>query len=234
MVHKVLIPDSSKPCSDCKSRVIHDGLPWVAKRFFNIGTGEGQVEIQDNYDQITKEGAQLSKAGYFLERFIGEAKRQTVDIENGIILRSLSICSLLTTITFRNQSYVIWLFETRRSSPVKHWGGTNEYPAWYQNKLGSILNAFAHYVYLFSQESTVPADLQTATVVNENGEGVQVLFDIMTHTLNGLSSVGDHGKSGITGFLKKHECGNRCHNLRLSCDGFDCDEPSHEASENEA
>ncbi|KAJ7806639.1 hypothetical protein B0H14DRAFT_3152843 [Mycena olivaceomarginata] len=132
------------------------------------------------------------------------------------------------------QGYVIWLFEPRCSSPVKHWSGTNEYPAWHQNKLGSTLNAFAHYVYLFSQESTVPADLQTARVVNENGEGVQVLFDIMTRTLNGLSGVGDHGKSGITGFLKKHECGNRCYNLRLSCDGFDCDEPSHEASENEA
>jgi hypothetical protein len=57
-----------------------------AKQFFNIGTGEGLVEIQDNYDQITKEGVRLSKVGYFLEQFIGKAKRQTVDIENGIIL----------------------------------------------------------------------------------------------------------------------------------------------------
>ncbi|KAJ7859091.1 hypothetical protein B0H14DRAFT_2577458 [Mycena olivaceomarginata] len=42
-------------------KVIHDGLPWVAKRFFNIGTGEGLVEIQDNYDQITKEGIKVTE-----------------------------------------------------------------------------------------------------------------------------------------------------------------------------
>jgi hypothetical protein len=48
------------------------------------------------------------------------------------------------------EGYVIWLIEPQHSSPVKHWSGTNEYPAWHQNKLGSTLNAFAHYVYLFS------------------------------------------------------------------------------------
>ncbi|KAJ6492120.1 hypothetical protein C8R45DRAFT_928427 [Mycena sanguinolenta] len=52
--------------------------------------------------------------------------------------------------------------------------------------LGSTLNAFAHFVYLFSQESTVLADLQTSAFVKENGNIVQRLFDIMTHTLDGL------------------------------------------------
>ncbi|KAJ7892497.1 hypothetical protein B0H14DRAFT_3126074 [Mycena olivaceomarginata] len=151
-------------------KVIHDGLPWVAKRFFNIGTGEGLVEIQDNYDQITKEGIKVT-----------EFKLGVELIPNG-------------------------------SGP-------------------SIASEFSMEQYEAAQ---LDGSAQAATVVNENGGGVQVLFDIMTHTLNGLSGVGDHGKSGITGFLKKHECGNRCHNLRLSCDGFDCDEPSHEASENEA
>ncbi|KAJ7789671.1 kinase-like domain-containing protein, partial [Mycena olivaceomarginata] len=103
---------------------------------------------------------------------------------------------------------VIWLFEPRRLTKVTHWSGTNEYLPWHQNKLGSTLNAFTHYAYLLSQKSTVLADLQTATAVKENGEGVQVLFDVMTHTLNGSSGVGDHGQPGINTFLKKHECGN--------------------------
>jgi hypothetical protein len=34
------------------------------------------------------------------------------------------------------------------------------------------------------------------------------------------SGVGDHGQTGIETFLKKHECVNRCANLRLSCQGF--------------
>ncbi|KAJ7790255.1 hypothetical protein B0H13DRAFT_1676232 [Mycena leptocephala] len=56
---------------------------------------------------------------------------------------------------------VIWLFEPRRSSKVQHWSGTNKYPPWHRNKLGSTLNTFAHYAYLFSLESTVLADLQS-------------------------------------------------------------------------
>ncbi|KAJ7913091.1 kinase-like domain-containing protein, partial [Mycena leptocephala] len=99
---------------------------------------------------------------------------------------------------------VIWLFEPRRLSKVKHWSGTNEYLSWHQNKLGSTLNTFTHYAYLLGQETTVLADLQTATA----GEGVQDLFDVMTHTLNGSSGIGDHGQPGINTFLKKHECGN--------------------------
>ncbi|KAJ7844955.1 hypothetical protein B0H13DRAFT_1457261, partial [Mycena leptocephala] len=110
---------------------------------------------------------------------------------------------------------VIWLFEPRRSSKVKHWTGTNEYPPWYRNKLNITLNSFAHYAYLFSLESTVLADPQTATAINENGDGMHILFDVMTHTLNHSSGVGDHGKTGIETFLKTHQCGNRCNHLRL-------------------
>ncbi|KAJ7435543.1 hypothetical protein B0H11DRAFT_1937477 [Mycena galericulata] len=38
---------------------------------------------------------------------------------------------------------------------------------------------------------------QGATAMDENGEGIQVLFDVMTHTLDGFSGIGDHGKPGI-------------------------------------
>ncbi|KAJ6629943.1 kinase-like domain-containing protein, partial [Mycena sp. CBHHK59/15] len=110
---------------------------------------------------------------------------------------------------------VIWLFEPRRSSKVKRWSGTNEYPPWHQNKLGSTLTAFAHYAYLFSLESTIFCDLQTAAAIDENGDAIQVLFDVMTHTLDHSSGVGDHGKTGIESFLKKHQCMNRCGHLRL-------------------
>ncbi|KAJ7478775.1 hypothetical protein B0H11DRAFT_2194139 [Mycena galericulata] len=62
-------------------KVILDGLPWVAKRFFNIGAGEGLVDIQENHDQVVKEVTRLSRASYFLTRFIAEAQRQGVDID---------------------------------------------------------------------------------------------------------------------------------------------------------
>ncbi|KAJ7851910.1 hypothetical protein B0H14DRAFT_2581143 [Mycena olivaceomarginata] len=64
------------------------------------------------------------------------------------------------------------------------------------------------------------SNLSGATAIKADGEGIEVLFDMMAHTLDGSSGVGDHGKSGIETFLQKHECGNRCRYLRLSCDGF--------------
>ncbi|KAJ6529385.1 hypothetical protein B0H19DRAFT_861738, partial [Mycena capillaripes] len=127
------------------------------------------------------------------------------------------------------EGIVVWLFEPRLNSKVRHWSGTNEYPPWHNNKLGSTLNAFAHYAYLLSQESTVLADIQSiATAIKADGEDIEVLFDMMAHTgwvyyfpacfnhnltswiFSSSSGVGDHGKSGIETFLQKHKCGNRC------------------------
>ncbi|KAJ7758876.1 kinase-like domain-containing protein [Mycena maculata] len=204
-------------------KVIFDGLPWVAKWFFDVGAGTGQVEIQENHNEVVKEATRLSKLGYFLKRFLTEAKRQGVDIEHGIQVTDFRLgievvedSGPSTASGFSLEQYqaagdpdiIVWLFEPRRSS---------------KNKIGSTLNAFAHYAYLFSQESTVLADLQTATAIDENGEGIQVLFDVMTHTLNGSSGVGDHGKTGIETFLRKHECVNRCKYLHLSREGFESD-----------
>ncbi|KAJ7756038.1 hypothetical protein DFH07DRAFT_742873, partial [Mycena maculata] len=65
----------------------------------------------------------------------------------------------------RDPNIIVWLFKPRCPSKVKHWSGTNEYSPWHQNKIGSTLNAFAHYAYLFSQESTILADLRSMVLV---------------------------------------------------------------------
>ncbi|KAJ7857104.1 hypothetical protein B0H14DRAFT_2578519 [Mycena olivaceomarginata] len=36
-------------------KVIYEGFPWVAKWFFDIGAGEGRVEIHDNREQLIRE-----------------------------------------------------------------------------------------------------------------------------------------------------------------------------------
>jgi hypothetical protein len=53
-------------------------------------------------------------------------------------------------------------------------------------------------------------------------------FDCVLYSSSG---VGDHGKTGIQTFLKKHECANHCHNLHLSHGGFV--EDVHEESDEE-
>ncbi|KAJ7015826.1 hypothetical protein C8F04DRAFT_984870, partial [Mycena alexandri] len=102
-----------------------------------------------------------------------------------------------------------WLFEPRRSSKVQRWSGTNEYPPWDHSKLGSTLNTFTHYAYIVSHESTVFCDL---------------LFFCRS------SGVGDHEKTGIQTFLKKHNCVQHCINLQLKQDGFESSTTNQEDS----
>ncbi|KAJ7875731.1 hypothetical protein B0H14DRAFT_2343038 [Mycena olivaceomarginata] len=165
-------------------QVIYDGFPWVAKRFNDTGMGEGTVEIQENRLQLIKEACWLRTTQYFLEQFITAARQQDVDIEKDIEVTDFklgvevieagagpSIASGFSLEQYEavheedqssiQEGIVVWLFEPRRNSKVRHWSGTNEYPPWHNNKLGSTLNAFAHYTYLLSQESTVLADIQS-------------------------------------------------------------------------
>ncbi|KAK7007691.1 kinase-like protein [Favolaschia claudopus] len=219
-------------------KVICEGMPWVAKRFFEIGAGDEQVEIQQNADFLVQEATRLGKTGYYLGQFIAEAKRRNTSIDDTIAVTEFklglevvaddSAPSPASGISLEaylaadpSAVQVLWLFEPRRSSAVDHWSGTNEYPPWHQNKLGSTLNAFAHYVYQISQETTVIADVQTSKAVNEQGDGINVLFDMMLHTTNGASGVGDHGQNGIDTFVAKHECVRRCVGLRLDQEGFE-------------
>ncbi|KAJ7844229.1 hypothetical protein B0H14DRAFT_2358766, partial [Mycena olivaceomarginata] len=156
------------------------GFPWVAKRFYDTGMGEGTVEIQENCLQLIKEACRLSTTQYFLEQFITAARQQDVDIEKDIEVTDFklgvevieagagpSIASGFSLeqyeATSRASKRALWYgcFEPRRNSKVRHWSGTNEYPPWHNNKLGSTLNAFAHYTYLLSQESIFLADIQS-------------------------------------------------------------------------
>ncbi|KAJ7339842.1 kinase-like domain-containing protein, partial [Mycena albidolilacea] len=229
--------------------------------FFNIGAGEGVVEIQENYHQVVKEVTRLSKAGYFLKRFILEANKQAVDITQGVTefklgvevvqdtcgpskasgfsLDQYQLASSAQIESESNHGIIVWLFEPRRSSTVSHWSGTNEYPPWHRNKLGSTLNAFTHYTYLLSLESTVLADLQSVlrvgfilmqhthlfiqatTTIDEDGNGIQVC------------GVGDHGMAGINTFLEKHECVDRCKQLRLQRGGFATKPALEDSDDNE-
>ncbi|KAJ7934964.1 hypothetical protein B0H13DRAFT_1591210 [Mycena leptocephala] len=166
-------------------QIIYDEIPWVAKRFFNVGTGEGNVEIKENHDQLVKEASRLSRAAYFLKSFDNESQITFFSKSTGIeatefklgieVVRDGSGPSAASGFSLEqyqaaveaqadpssDPGIVIWLFEPRRSSKVKHWSGTSEYVPWHQNKLGSTLNTFSHWAYLFSQESTVFSDLQS-------------------------------------------------------------------------
>ncbi|KAF9470206.1 hypothetical protein BDN70DRAFT_939932 [Pholiota conissans] len=59
-----------------------------------------------------------------------------------------------------------------------------------------------------------------------------VLFDIMTHSKDGNTGIGDFGQDGIKSFLQDHTCGKICQGLGLHEKQLEKDEGSDD-SENE-
>ncbi|KAJ7788265.1 hypothetical protein B0H14DRAFT_2628464 [Mycena olivaceomarginata] len=86
-------------------KVIYEGFPWVAKRFFDIGAGEGHVEIHDNREQLIQEAIRLGRTSYFLKKFIEEAKRKGVDIEPKYDFAVFRDNNFSTHIAHRSLSY---------------------------------------------------------------------------------------------------------------------------------
>ncbi|KAJ6465334.1 kinase-like domain-containing protein, partial [Mycena sanguinolenta] len=100
---------------------------------------------------------------------------------------------------------MVWLVEPFRLGRAEKWSGTNQHPNHSRNKLGNILNAFAHFVYDASYKSIALADIQIS----------QVLFDLTTHTSSADSGIGDHEQDGIDAFVEQHVCTARCESLGL-------------------
>lgn len=61
-----------------------------------------------------------------------------------------------------------WLIEPRRPNTFKKWSGTNvhNHSVLVGNKVGDVLNVFAHFVYQISNKEMVVADLQSMFLYN--------------------------------------------------------------------
>ncbi|KAJ7198079.1 hypothetical protein GGX14DRAFT_573639 [Mycena pura] len=51
--------------------------------------------------------------------------------------------------------------------------------------------------------------------VKIGGKEKNIIFDPMTHTPNGETGPGDHGKDGIEDFVQNHKCNQKCTALGL-------------------
>ncbi|KAJ7576178.1 hypothetical protein C8J56DRAFT_710238, partial [Mycena floridula] len=117
---------------------------------------------------------------------------------------------------------VTWLLEERHPTGTKHWSGTNNHLS-HQifHRPGSTLNAFTHFAFSSCHKTIVLGDLQVLFQLVASypfkgaGKVVNILFNIMTHTINEHSRVEDHSEEGIARFVAQHECVERCKELGL-------------------
>ncbi|KAJ7915414.1 kinase-like domain-containing protein, partial [Mycena leptocephala] len=104
-----------------------------------------------------------------------------------------------------------WLLEPLRGASIERWSGTLQHPN-HDNKTG---HAFMHFSYVYSQQTLVLADIQGSRGRTRDGKSGCVSFDIMTHTRDGTSGVGDHGEEGIQAILSGHIYDRICHQLNM-------------------
>lgn len=97
-----------------------------------------------------------------------------------------------------NYPHVTWLLDIERSARVTHWSGNDRHPQ-HRTLAGATINAFQHCSYLASDKQLVFADLQCrcfapyvasidCVIASASWGGTSsapVLFDVMTHTIDG-------------------------------------------------
>ncbi|KAF8178854.1 kinase-like domain-containing protein [Mycena galopus ATCC 62051] len=112
---------------------------------------------------------------------------------------------------------VVWLLEPLRGSSLERWSGTLRHPT-HESKHGRTMDAFMHFSYVYSQQTLLFADIQGSRGRAQDGTSGWILFDIMTHTSEGVSGVGDHGEDGIRAILSEHFCDRMCCGLNIGED----------------
>ncbi|KAJ7074933.1 kinase-like domain-containing protein, partial [Mycena belliarum] len=204
---------------------------FVAKRFFEVGNGPRCVSIIENATQLENEYIRLSQGQWFLDKFYERSVETDTEVStnfmfaDALLVREVvnqdgpspasgvSMDSFLDAMDDNPDSTIVWLLEPLRGSAIERWSGTLKHPN-HTNKPGQTMDAFMHFVYVYSQQALVLADIQGGQK-DALGEGTSgwILFDIMTHTSDG--GVGDHGEDGINAILSDHICDRICRGLNI-------------------
>ncbi|KAF8056186.1 kinase-like domain-containing protein [Lyophyllum atratum] len=227
---------STTPFADGETKQVYklmiEGKLFVAKRFFEAGTGSLDA-VNDNANLLKQELIRLKQMQWFWNQFRTLAKDKDVDIcqdiqvSEGFLIREQGVSSPASG-DLAGLEPVVWLVEPRRTTSLVKFSGTLCHPK-QDNKMGKTITAFAHFVYEISGKTLVFADIQGSPTSQNNRDGI-VLFDLMTHSVDGSSGAGDFGAKGISTFLDQHKCDFMCHGLGLPSLERDKDDNSDPSS----
>ncbi|KAJ7869777.1 hypothetical protein B0H14DRAFT_2345959, partial [Mycena olivaceomarginata] len=145
---------------------------YVAKHFYEIGSGQDEVTMVENAANLQFEALRCETARWFLSRF-----RSATDDLNMTIAKNFEItkCRLAQEVIpldgapLPASGVVMEVFEAEleathrivwlRNSSVTHYTGTMDHPAG-QGQLAHTLSAFVHYSFQWSEGTIVFADIQ--------------------------------------------------------------------------
>ncbi|KIK56380.1 hypothetical protein GYMLUDRAFT_247888 [Collybiopsis luxurians FD-317 M1] len=199
---------------------------FVAKRYFKLTDNDSdsnsidEEKVKQNYRLISLDAGRLAQCKTSLHA----SNNTDIIISKHFLLREVgSMPSRASGIKLPDDSLgpdegITWLVEPKRPSTFFKFTGTLSHARTHIGGLTSeTVHAFAHFVYEFTNRQLVVADLQ-GTQISADGKNMLVLFDPMTHTVNGqvLSGSGDHGTEGIVTFERDHKCGPVCEAMGLA------------------
>ncbi|RDB20021.1 hypothetical protein Hypma_013049 [Hypsizygus marmoreus] len=207
-------------------KVIMENKEYVAKRFFEVGNGENKVAPAENAKHLIEELERCENGRWFLHNFRMKAADVGVEVADDV---EFTQCFLAEEVVPAGKSpsaasgldefddpevKIIWFLEPLRQTGVTRWSGTMQHPD-HKGKLPQTLAAFVHYAYSESNGTLVFADLQGSKGTLSNGKSGMILFDIMTHSPDGMTGVGDYGPEGIERWREQHVCHEICEALGL-------------------
>ncbi|KAH9943743.1 kinase-like domain-containing protein [Amylocystis lapponica] len=206
----------------------------VAKRFFNIGADGQHVSPDENRNNLCAELKRLKLGQWFLDRFYDHAHKMGQEVATDFEFADAVLAQEVTTAfgdpslacgfsaeDIADQSPVgpptgaYWLIKNRRSTHVERYSGTMMQQH-ARSKRHLTINAFAHFVHEYSEGNLVIVDIEATPGTLRNKQQGYILFDTMTHTLDGSSGVGDCGQEGIDTFKAQHVCQDICNTLQLN------------------
>ncbi|KAF7440090.1 hypothetical protein PC9H_000433 [Pleurotus ostreatus] len=205
-----------------------DGSPYILKRFFRLceddsdDVDQSMVSAAKNEIQVKAEITRLAWGNWFLQVFYKYCKTSYpgVSVNTDIIFTNAFLAKEITSPTpasgvESNTERITWIAEPKRASTVTKFSGTLAHRPQRRNMSSQTIYAFAHFVWGHSNRLLVFADIQ-GTPTRIKGKDGLVLFDVMTHTLDGDSGVGDCAITGIESFLDDHRCLDLCKQLGLT------------------
>ncbi|KAJ6465673.1 hypothetical protein DFH09DRAFT_957082, partial [Mycena vulgaris] len=179
---------------------------FVAKCFFETGRGKDQVTLEENTTNLESKLVRTENARWFLKSFRTAAEEINLVTPREVVEGDAkpSPASGITSKVWESEptptKKIICLLEPLRNAAVTHYTGTMEHPTG-TGQLAHTLFAFVHYAFQASGGDILFADIQG---INKN-MGI-IIFDLMIHSPDENTGVGDYGPAGIVRWRDQHDC----------------------------
>ncbi|KAJ7842432.1 kinase-like domain-containing protein [Mycena leptocephala] len=221
-------PFSSGSMKHAFDLILTTGEQYVAKHFFKLTAAdsdlfESEVSVEANRVEVEGEITRLAIGTWFLNGFYRLCKSHgDVSVDTNIAFADAflaievdrpSTASGVAQITDTEEG-LTWLVERKRPTTVIKFSGTLVHRSHRRDLRSATISAFAHFVFGYSKGTLVVADLQGTPCLIRNNDGL-ILFDLMTHTKDEDSGIGDFGEKGIKSFIDDHQCTDLCRALTL-------------------